>query len=306
MLIRSALAVAAGAASVLALGGAAGPAAVAARTAQPDRATPPGAAAPPRLTAPSRLTAPPRLSAAPRLVTRPRLSAAAGLTTAAGRAGQAGPASPAPGTSRAAGGQLVTELRQAWRITKGRGVTVAVVGGTVDRTASGLAGRVVTGPGYGRVTAGQVTDGTLFASAVAGRGPDSRNPSGTLGLAPQARILSLGVQATARTPAWLADVGKAIRYAVAHGAGVIYVEQVSYSDSASLAAAVGYALASNVVVVSAEYGPARLRADPEYPASLPGVIAAGSATPARAGPAAVPVPEPGQRVDPGGGAGQCP
>jgi hypothetical protein len=45
-----------------------------------------------------------------------------------------------------------------------------------------------------------------------------------------------------------------------------------------LAAAVGYALARNVVVVSAEYGPARLGADPEYPASLPGVIAAGSVT----------------------------
>jgi hypothetical protein len=197
VLIRSALAVVAGAASVLALGGATAPAALAARTAQPDRAAPPGVAVPPRLTPPT------------------------GLTTAAGRAGQAGPASPAPGVSRTAGGQLVTELRQAWRITKGRGVTVAVVGGTVDRTASGLTGRVVTGPGYGRLTAGQVIDGTLFASAVAGRGPDSRNPSGTLGLAPQARILSLGVQATARTPAWLADVGKAIRYAVAHGAGVI-------------------------------------------------------------------------------------
>ena len=245
MLTRTVLAVAAGAA-VLALGGVTAPAALAARTVPPHRATPPGAVMAP------------------------------GLVVAAGRAGQAGPAG--PGVSRAAGRQLVTELRQAWRITKGKGVTVAVVGGTVDRTASGLAGRVVTGPRYGRLSAGQVTDGTLFASAVAGGGPDRRNPAGTLGLAPQARILSLGVQATARTPAWLADVGRAIRYAVAHGAGIIYVEQVSYSDSASLATAVGYALAKNVVVVSAEYGPARLAADPEYPASLPGVIAAGSVT----------------------------
>ena len=174
------------AASVLALGGLTAPAALAARTAPPGRVIP------------------------------------AGLVTAAGRAGHA---DLGPGLSRTAGGQLRTELRQAWRTTKGRGVTVAVVGGTVDRTASGLAGRVVTGPGYGRVAAGQVTDGTLFASAVAGRGPDPRNPSGTLGLAPQARILSLGVQATARTPAWLADVSKAIRYAAEHGAGVIYASR---------------------------------------------------------------------------------
>ena len=208
MLTRTVLAVAAGAA-VLALGGVTAPAALAARTVPPHRATPPGAVMAP------------------------------GLVVAAGRAGQAGPAG--PGVSRAAGRQLVTELRQAWRITKGKGVTVTVtvVGGTVDRTASGLAGREVTGPRYGRLSAGQVTDGTLFASAVAGGGPDRRNPAGTLGLAPQARILSLGVQATARTPAWLADVGRAIRYAVAHGAGIIYVEQVSYSDSASLATAAG-------------------------------------------------------------------
>ncbi len=155
-------------------------------------------------------------------------------------------------------------------------MTVAVIGGTVDPAAAGLAGKVTTGPRYGRVAASQVTDGTLFASAVAGGGPDPRNPFGTRGIAPQARILSVGVQATARTPAWLADVAKAIRFAAGHGAGVIYVEQVSYSDSASLAAAVAYALAKNVVVASAEYGPARLAADPEYPASLPGVITAGS------------------------------
>jgi hypothetical protein len=194
----------------------------------------------------------------------------------AARTAPAGPAGRGTGASRPAGAQLVSDLRQAWRTTKGRGVTVAVIGGTVDPAAAGLAGKVTTGPRYGHVAASQVTDGTLFASAVAGGGPDRRNPFGTLGIAPQARILSVGVQATARTPAWLADVAKAIRFAAGHGAGVIYVEQVSYSDSASLAAAVAYALAKNVVVASAEYGPARLAADPEYPASLPGVITAGS------------------------------
>ena len=194
----------------------------------------------------------------------------------AARTAPAGPAGRGTGVSRPAGAQLVSDLRQAWRTTKGRGVTVAVIGGTVDPAAAGLAGKVTTGPRYGHVAASQVTDGTLFASAVAGGGPDRRNPFGTLGIAPQARILSVGVQATARTPAWLADVAKAIRFAAGHGAGVIYVEQVSYSDSASLAAAVAYALAKNVVVASAEYGPARLAADPEYPASLPGVITAGS------------------------------
>jgi hypothetical protein len=176
------------------------------------------------------------------------------------------------GFGRAAGPQLVKDLRQAWRTTKGRGVTVAVVGGTVDPSATGLAGKVIRGPVYGRLAAGQATDATLFASAVAGSGPNPQNPYRGRGIAPQARILSIGVPSTAPTPAWLDDVSKAIAYAVARGAGVIYVEQVSFSDSGRLAAAVSSALAKNVVVASAEYGPAKLSADPEYPASLPGVI----------------------------------
>jgi len=204
-------------------------------------------------------------------------AALAARTGPAARTPPAAPASPRPGVRHTAGARLVADLRQAWRTTRGQGVTVAVVGGTVDPAAAGLAGKVTTGPRYGHMAASQVTEGTLFASAVACGGPDPRNPFGTLGIAPRARILSIGVQATARTTAWLADVGEAIRYAAGHGAAVIYVEQVSYSDSGSLAAAVGYALAHHVVVVSAAYGPARLTADPEYPASLPGVLAAGAA-----------------------------
>jgi hypothetical protein len=218
------------------------------------------------------------------------LLAVAGLTPPAAQAAMTAPVARASATApahgkgtgsgfgRAAGAQLVKDLRQAWRTTKGHGVTVAVVGGTVAPDTAGLAGRVIRGPLYGHLAPGQATDGTLFASAVAGGGHSSQNPFGTLGMAPQARILSIGVQSTVPTATWLDDVSKAIMYAVAHGAGVIYIEQVSFSDSERLAAAVAYALAKNVVVASAEYGPAKPGADPEYPASLPGVIDAASVT----------------------------
>lgn len=196
---------------------------------------------------------------------------AAQAATPAGR-----PAHKAAGYPRTAAASLLRDLRQAWRITKGKGVTVAVIGGTVDRSVAGLAKKVVTGPSYGHPTSGQVTEGTLFASLVAGNGPSTQNPYRTLGIAPQARILSLGVRSTTKTTVWLAGLSKAIEYAVRHGAQVIYVEQTSYSDSAGLAAAVAAAEAKNVVVASAEYGPAKISADPEYPASLPGVLAAAS------------------------------
>lgn len=195
----------------------------------------------------------------------------------AARASQAARAAhPSGGLPGTAAATLLKDLRQAWHTTKGRGVTVAVIGGSVDRTVAGLAGKVTSGPSYGHPGQAEATEGTLFASVVAGSGPSQQNPFHTLGLAPRARILSLGVRSSLKTPAWLTDVGKAIGYAVGHGAKVIYIEQTSYTDSAALAAAVAGAVAKGVVITSAEYGPAKLRGAPEYPASLPGVLSAAS------------------------------
>jgi len=194
-------------------------------------------------------------------------------------AAQARPASSthqAAAFPRTAAATLLADLRQAWRTTKGKGLTVAVIGGSVDRNAVGLAGKVVTGPVYGHPGRAQANEGTLFASIVAGSGPSRQNPYRTIGLAPQARILSLSVQSNLKTSAWDADVGKAIQYAVGHGAKVVYVEQTSYTDAKPLAAAVADAVSKDVVVASAEYGPAKFRGTPEYPASLPGVIDAAS------------------------------
>jgi hypothetical protein len=191
----------------------------------------------------------------------------------------AGAARSGPGFGRAAAPQLILDLRAAWRTTRGRGVTVAILGGAVDPQAAGLAGKVTTGPVYGNPALVPATNGTLVASAVAGGGPNPANPSGTLGLAPGARILSVRVAtpATAKAAAstWPDNMGRAIRYAAARGAGVIYVDQLAYADSAALDAAVGYAIARNVIVVSDEYATsASSRTLREYPAGLPGVLGA--------------------------------
>ena len=106
-------------------------------------------------------------------------------------------ASTASAASRAGAGfgpsaskQLVRDLRAAWQISKGQGVTVAVLAGGVDPSVAGLAGDVTTGPSFGDVSGDSNALGTVFASGVAGRGPSGSNPAGTLGLAPAARILA--------------------------------------------------------------------------------------------------------------------
>lgn len=123
------------------------------------------------------------------------------------------------GFGAAASGQLVRELRGAWRITRGRGVTVAIVGQGVDPAAAGFGGRVTSGPSFGNVSRDSPASGTAVASAIAGSGPSAQNPSGTIGLAPQARILSLRVPGAAGSGEWQADDAEAIRYAARHGPG---------------------------------------------------------------------------------------
>jgi Subtilase family len=199
-------------------------------------------------------------------------------------AGLAAPASAATGRPRtpagagfgpAAARQLVRELRAAWQISKGQGVTVAVIYEGVDPSAQGLAGVVTTGPSFGNVTKDNDAGGTVFASAVAGRGPSSSNPAGTLGLAPEARILSIKTPHHAPYGTWQRDLAGAIRYAAGHGAQVIYVAGESFAETAMVDSAVEYAAAKNAVLISAEFPDSRRAPNAiTMPASLPGVLGA--------------------------------
>jgi len=83
-------------------------------------------------------------------------------------------------------------LKEAWKITKGQGVTVAVFDSGVNAAVGDLRGAVVpgfdsTGPGDARTdSAGH---GTSMAVEIAGRGTDP----GMLGVAPAAKILPVVV-----------------------------------------------------------------------------------------------------------------
>ena len=129
-------------------------------------------------------------------------------------------------------------------------MTVAIVAQGVDPAAAGFGGRVVTGPSFGNVSRDSVAPGTVVASAVAGGGPSAQNPSGSIGLAPQARILSLRVPGAAAEDEWEADDSEAIRYAARHGARVIFVDLLGNEDELLLDSAVQFAETRHAVLIS--------------------------------------------------------
>jgi hypothetical protein len=179
-----------------------------------------------------------------------------------------------------AGAQLSRELASAWQISKGSGVTVAILD-TGVASVNGLSGRVITGPNYAPVANPMLTDGTVLASLIAGGGSSARTPHGAIGRAPAAKILSIrivaygsGAQAALKYQAngvWQQIEAEAIRYAADHGAQVIVCAESGPSSTPGLAAAVAYAISKNAVVITADYAFTKNNS-PQYPDSLPGVI----------------------------------
>ena len=135
------------------------------------------------------------------------------------------------------------DAEAAWSVTRGAGVTVAVIDSGVNPDVSDLSGSVITGPDYTGVSTSPASrnwgvHGTWMASLIAGHGHDG-GLSGVVGIAPAARILSIRVIPDRGDPHYsqyereqetviqqsLAD---GIRYAVAHGAQVISMS-IGYS-----------------------------------------------------------------------------
>ncbi|WP_396454244.1 S8 family serine peptidase [Actinomadura sp.] len=190
----------------------------------------------------------------------------------------------------------------AWKVTRGEGVTVAVIDSGVDPNQADLRGKVTTGPNMiSFVDRGKPArlHGTGMASLIAGHGHGSGGRSGIIGMAPRASILSIraiseredaGFALYNRSERARKAVGRAIRYAADHGADVINLSIGSGEEVADEREAVGYAIGKGVVVVSAAGNDGdkdRLLdedgfAPYSYPASYPGVIAVAAAEPGHA------------------------
>ena len=220
--------------------------------------------------------------------------ATAGLLTLPGLAAtpaSSGPAIEVRSIRSAEQPQLVAiNAPQAWPVTRGKGVTVAVLDTGVDGSVPDLTGSVTTGPDE---TAGidpagyhpPHLHGTYIASLIAGHGSGAGRRSGVIGVAPAASILSVRVILDNGEPGFsdfAAEsandnaIGSGIMYAVRHGARVINMSLGSTAPTKGLRAALAYAAAHGVVVVAAagNMGAAQHGYTPlSYPAAFPGVIA---------------------------------
>jgi hypothetical protein len=237
------------------------------------------------------------------------------IATAAISLVMAGALAPASEASTASAAGQVTSIRQAewwlsalgvtraWSGSKGAGDIVAVLSDGVDAGQPDLTGSVLTGPDltgtsqssgpyFGKV-------GTGIASLIAGHGHGAGDAEGIIGVAPQAKILSVRVTlpaddpllATSSVAARLpAAIAAGIRYAVNHQADVIDLPidpgqpgvsgtggaPAAAGGSAAEKAAVSYALRHGVVLVAPAGDNGAGSDAANYPAAYRGVIAVGA------------------------------
>lgn len=180
-------------------------------------------------------------------------------------------------------------LEQAWTLSRGEGVVVAVVDSGVEAGNAHLADALVPGVStFGDGTAAADDDlfghGTAIAGLIAARPVDG---SGVVGIAPEAQIMPVrafeaapedGQSSRELAAPSARSVTDGIRWAADHGAQII---NVSLSDDQSADAytdAVAYAYARGALVIASAGNRNTADAnspDPEhfYPGELPGALA---------------------------------
>lgn len=178
------------------------------------------------------------------------------------------------------------DAESIWKISTGKGVTVAVIDGPVAGSHPDLTGSVLPGKNFvtgGRADQGsgdQGEHGTAMASLIAGHGHGSGGSEGVKGLAPDAKILPVAINLASDD-----DVPKlggeteyvdALKYAVDQGAKVV---NMSFGTGASEITpeeqqAIDYARKHDVLLVAAS-GNKGVDTSQD-PAGAPGVLGVGA------------------------------
>ncbi|WP_426184296.1 S8 family serine peptidase [Microbacterium sp. TWP3-1-2b2] len=176
-------------------------------------------------------------------------------------------------------------IREAWKTTRGEGVTIAVIDTGIGKVPSVFGDAVVdgtdvsgTGSPDGRTPVGAIDGdhGSWVASLAAGRG--KADGTGMIGVAPEAKLLSVsvGFGAAAAVP-FVEQVPEAIRWSVDHGADIINMSFTTNTldwdeswDDAFL-----YAFEHDVVVVVAAGNRGSGTDVIGAPATIPGVLTVG-------------------------------
>jgi subtilisin family serine protease len=164
-------------------------------------------------------------------------------------------------------------VESAWNVTRGAGVTIAILDTGVDLDHPDLAAHLVAGRDIVNGDNDPNDDfghGTLVAGAAAAV---ANNGIGVTGVAGDASIMPVKVLGASGT-GWDDDIAAGITWATDHGADVINLSLGGPGDSAVLDDAVAYAAAHDVVVVGAS-GNSNTSV-PNYPAAIDAVIAVGA------------------------------
>jgi type VII secretion-associated serine protease mycosin len=168
------------------------------------------------------------------------------------------------------------DVAPAHDISKGKGITVAIIDTGVQAAHPDLVGKILSGADLTAGTGNGQTDvvghGTAMASLIVGHGHGKGATAGVVGIAPLAAVLPIRSNVGAITTS--SGVAEGIRWALAHQARVICLAEGDTTGTRQLKDAIMAAEAADVVVVAAagnRPGPNEV----EYPAAYPGVIAAG-------------------------------
>lgn len=164
------------------------------------------------------------------------------------------------------------KIEEAWKVSQGQGVTVAVVDTGVDASHPDLSGQITGEPFGPGDTDGPNGHGTGIASLIAGTGR-GLNGQGVVGVAPKAKVVSYNVDAPSSGPQFPFDA--AIRLAADSPAKIINVSSIDHWNAAT-DEAYAYALSRGKLIVGAG---GNLNAEPKpkvpYPAAYPGVLGTG-------------------------------
>ncbi|MEJ1113378.1 S8 family serine peptidase [Paenarthrobacter sp. CCNWLY172] len=198
-------------------------------------------------------------------------------------------------------------VTNAWQVSKGAGVKVAIIDSGIDGNHPDLKGVVVGGTDVsgagapnGQKSIGAKTEhGTLVATMLAGRGhttptaspsptgsapppvpptvPPAGGPDGIIGVAPEAQILAVSTWLGSPNPGGKTDqeqIPDAVRWAVDNGAKVINISLGSTSPDwpQSWDAAFLYAEQKDVVIVAAAGNRVGGNVQVGAPATIPGVL----------------------------------
>jgi Subtilase family len=195
-------------------------------------------------------------------------------------------------------------VQPAWQVTEGAGVTVAVIDSGVYPDVSDLSGgTVIPGPDFtGLHTSSQNANwgqhGTWMASIIAGHGHDG-GYDGVMGIAPQAKILSIRVIPDKGDPGYQAynnepeqaiqdELARGILTAVKDHAQVISMSIGYSAPSGVVRSAITYAYQHGTILVASsgnsggndtQHGSSSSAMAPiSFPAEYPGVLGVGAVT----------------------------